>query len=375
MILRVQAIVVSAMLSPWNLAGQHVVEIDLDAGREVFGGPEVGITDHRRVFAIDHIRGRLFFKDAEFPDGIVVLSISTGERVALHTVPRGEGPGELPSGVDGLALAPDGGLYVASVGGRVVEIDSIGEFARSWQTIAGSPAGVVCGFGGRPAVPSLGGLVRRPPRQGQDEEIIGERLAYLLDRAARGDPDPSIRNNREVRDRFLSAKLTCTSDVAYVVRPYGEIDSVAVYRLSGQESRLPVPAEIGEAAVEWEIQGDFSFDFSARINGLSQDGRGNVVMLAIRSYVATVIMDPGSECYALVRYSEDYSGVGLGLRGIHADSALVLHSSTGPGGTDDAGRPVTVVYPTVDRITLNPLRHMEGPPCPGMLPSVESSGG
>lgn len=150
-------------------SAQQVLEIDFAGGRDVIND------DMRAVFlwpvAIDHIRGALYVQDLEEPDGVMVFSLATGDRLRTHLIRKGDGPGELRQ-LGGFAVASGQGLYVLG-NTRVLHLDSLGEVDGHWQ-FTGPRARSICEFGGQPTMGIQGGLKRRSP--GGADESIGSRV-------------------------------------------------------------------------------------------------------------------------------------------------------------------------------------------------------
>ena len=87
------------------------------------------------------------------------FSLLTGERLNVVRYSKGGGPNELPQNKAGFALAPGGHLFVADPS-KVLELDPLGEVVSYWLPRAPMRLGI-CSFGGEPAVPTVGGVVRR----------------------------------------------------------------------------------------------------------------------------------------------------------------------------------------------------------------------
>lgn len=153
-------------------SAQQVLEIDFANGRDVIND------DMRAVIpwqvAIDHLWGALYVRDLEEPDGVMVLSLASGERLRTYRIPKGDGPAELRQ-LNGFAPASDRGLYV--LGDRkVLRLDSLGAVAGYWQ-VTGPRARSICEFGGQPTLGIQGGLKKRGP-DGVDENI-GSRVVEV----------------------------------------------------------------------------------------------------------------------------------------------------------------------------------------------------
>lgn len=232
-------------------SAQQVLEIDFANGRDVIND------DMRAVVlwpvAIDHVRGAIYVRDLEEPDGVMAFALATGERLRTYRIPKGDGPGELRQ-LEGFALAPGQGLYV--LGNRkVLHLDSIGKVDSYWRFAAARARSTICDFGNQPTIGIQGGLKRRNP-DGVDENI-GSRVVdggeSWLGVTGEGWSDVL---------KWRRAQLACTPSVAYLVFPNEEIrespnsglrrysntgpDSILVFFRNGQEGRLKVPTEFAD---------------------------------------------------------------------------------------------------------------------------------
>ncbi len=103
----------------------------------------------------------------------------------------------------------------------------------------------------------------------------------------------------------------------------------------------------------------------------STDEHGNLVLTTgMEWFVAAAVIDPGTGCYALVRKDPEFSHRDQVAVRVRADSALVLQldSEVRAGG-------VRHINAYGNKASMYPLRHVSGPPCPGMLgvPSAPGS--
>ena len=114
------------------VGAQEIVEIDLEAGRTIIDDEYRSLYGGR--VAVDWTRGLLYGDDRQEPDGFMVFSLVTGEWIRTVFAPRGDGPGELTDGKTGLALAPNGGLYISGYV-RVLEFDSLGTRINTWTQV------------------------------------------------------------------------------------------------------------------------------------------------------------------------------------------------------------------------------------------------
>ena len=343
-------------------SAQQVLEIDFANGRDVIND------DMRAVIpwqvAIDHLWGALYVRDLEEPDGVMVFSLASGERLRTYRIPKGDGPAELRQ-LNGFAPASDRGLYV--LGDRkVLRLDSLGAVAGYWQ-VTGPRARSICEFGGQPTLGIQGGLKRRGP-DGVDESI-GSRVVEV-------EGESWVRVVGEDWSDVLKwrgAKLACTPDVAYLVFPNEEVvespgsgirrysntgpDSVLVFFGNGREGRLEVPAEFADERA-------WNRDLKPSI-----DTNGDLVLASSNGGVPGAIVDLSTGCYGVLR-NREYQ-LHREFAGIYRDSALVFHRDREEVTVE--GQRVVTLYTEARQISLNPLRRVSGQPCPGMLPSVEDA--
>lgn len=324
---------------------QQVIEIDLSAGRDVINDDERSISIPHRWIAIDHERSVLFVMDREEPEGVMAFALNSGEWLRTYRAPRGGGPSELPGPIQGLASDHRGGLYLVGAS-KVLHLDSIGRYVGSWMPRVPA-ATTVCDLGGRPAVPAQGGVIR----QGDDgiDEVIGGAL------------EGANVTGRNLEDAIAAARwlagsqLWCTADAAYLVAAFEDgADSLHVYDRDGGARKLDVPMDLAVGLNRaWN-------------RGLSPegDGRGNLVLIGSGADIVGTVTTPETGCYAVLRYSE--TSIYKEFGGIYADSALVLHRDR--EATTQDGRRAVTLYSDARRISLHPLRRIEGEACPGMPP-------
>ena len=338
---------------------QQVLEIDYAAGRTV-------IDDEWRAIlwqsAIDHGRGILYVRDSEEPEGVMAFSLETGEWLRTIRASTGGGPQELPQGITGLSVALDGRLYVAGMV-RVIEFGLGGEHLSSWTPNAPPRTGPVCDLAGQPAVPTVHGVVRRG-EDGADRRIGSNAAAFGHD-PEEWEVDESLRD--EILRLLLSAKMGCTEDAAFVATEYDDkTDSIAIYYAnSNREGRLPIPADL--AREQRHTVGPL----------VATDGRGNVVLMAAATVrilneeggfrTMGVVVNPWTGCHATIRNPEP-NMFAQSFRGIYRDSAVVALRYHEEGREN--GRKVFTYHQYANKVTLYPLRRVDGDPCPGMLPSV-----
>ena len=183
---------------------QQVLEVDYDTERVVIDDPfyrSLALD----MLAIDHARGILYVEDREELEGVMSFSLLTGERLNVVRYAKGGGPDELPQNKAGFALAPGGNLFVADPS-KVLELDPLGEVVGYWLPRAPMRLGI-CSFGGEPAVPTVGGVVRRNP----DGPDLGIGSNALVGETVRAD---NLEEGRAIADRAWSARVACNEEAA-----------------------------------------------------------------------------------------------------------------------------------------------------------------
>ena len=354
------------LVGPPRASAQQVLEVDYETERVVIDDPY-----HRSLafdmLAIDHANGILYVEDREELEGVMSFSLITGERLNVVRYGKGGGPNELPQNKAGFALAPGGNLFVADPS-KVLELDPRGEVVSNWLPRAPTRLGI-CNLGGEPAVPTVGGVVRRNPGSSDlgvgSKALVGESVIAA-----------SFEEGQAIADRTWRARVACNEEAAFVVESFEEkADSVYVYYLDGREDgRLAIPAE---STRRWWRR------CTVTLGGVrmrrpcpewnesmqpSLDENGNLVLVSTIGFglpLTGVIIDPESGCHALLRHR---SQPGSRVVTVYADSAVVFHRETVP--TERGVR----IGANAGRVTLNPLRRVSGEPCAGMMPSVTGRG-
>ena len=347
-------IVLFSTLQMGRLDAQHVVKIDFERVRDVINDDERAISIiHDRVI-IDHDRALLFVTDREEPEGVMAFSFATGARVGTYMVPTGDGPGELPGGIGSIALAPDGGLYVAGES-SVLRLDSQGNVAGDWRFRVPYPGGV-CSLGDRPAIPIQGGILMQG-YSGAPDEPLGRNA--VVAEAVIG---VGIDNALAAARRLFDTSIWCSGDTVFEATPRDDsADRVRVLRTDGTEGSLSVPTEFAEG---------FNVGWNRGLT-LFGDGRGNLVLTGNGTTTAGAIVDPSTGCYAVMQYGEP--SLHREFMGVFADSALVFHSERHE--TTEDGRRIIRLYADARQASLHPFRHVSGERCPGILPSLDDGQG
>ena len=295
---RVALLLLSLVLvgAPQALA-QQVLEVDYETERVVIDDP------YNRslafdMLAIDHVRGILYVEDLEELEGVMSFSLLTGERLNVARYSKGGGPNELPQNKAGFALAPGGNLFVADPS-KVLELDPRGEVVSYWLPSGPMRLGI-CSFAGEPAVPTVGGVVRRNP--GGPDLVIGSNA--VVDETVSAD---SFEEGRAIADRMWRARVACNEEAAFVVKSFEDAaDSVYVYYLDGREDgRLEIPPESTRrwwsrcsVTIRGVRMGRPCPEWNERLRP-SMDDNGNLVLVTTIGFelpLTGVIIDPESGC-------------------------------------------------------------------------------
>ena len=357
------SLLLTALAVPVSGAAQQVVEVDYSAGRTIIDDEWRSM--HSRPVTVDWDAGRLYVKDGEEPDGIMIFSLETGEHIHTISIRRGHGPAELPDGWFSLALAGDGGLHVSGMK-RVITFDAAYQPVDTWTPRA--PASqAVCTLGGRPAVPLRNGVLRYEGgaigSEAVDDSLIGV-----------------VRSEEEVFDigmQVTTARMVCTDDMAIVVPSYRRFienqlavttgqDSLLVYRLDGTAGHIPLPTEYvdDDCVQRIRIGPDRSErpcpPWTANLQP-SFDGRGNLVLTSYDRRIAGAVIDIATGCHTIVRKDEERDKH-LRMVAVRGDSVLIFHNDQGTHN----GQP-TVFANSAVKASVHPVRRISGEACPGML--------
>ncbi len=340
------------------LPGQERLEIVPDEGRTVLGGIEWGFSEE--VMAVDHLQRLIYVSDLSDPFAVLALSIEDGSPRGTYGAGEGDGPGELRRPLAAVAVGPSG--VMASDGGRVNHWDTSGELVSTWWPYeAEMPGGAathfaICSFRGQPAMPTVTGVLLRSPEGGGN--LFGERS-----------PAPAAGDRDFMRD-LMSADIACTENVAYVWMG----NRLTAYSADGTTTDIQIPAPF-EEEVERRSQGARS-----REQGVSPPGSGLMIMFGSSPRLSTdarnrlvlsqkprygrelvgAVIDPHSGCSSLILDRNDRVLERV-FMGVHADSAIVYHRHT--RSREVGGRTVEAVDDVAYRITLAPLRRIDGEPC------------
>lgn len=361
-------VVGSLVLAGGMATAQEIVEIDMESGRAIIDSEYRSLYSGRAV--VDWDRGLLYGDDNEEPEGIMVFSLKTGEWVRTIRTPRGDGPGEFSNGRTGMALAPDGGLYVSGYV-RVIEFDSLGARIRTWSPTR-PPTRWVCNFGNEPAVPTQGGVVRRGPNY--EDQKIGPVRTTQGGIAINAPREDALGIGFALLD---DTRIACSEDAAFVFTAQdNEPGTLLVYRMDGTVDEITVPPEEareGGCAIREIRNGQRVIRRGGRCQHWSRraqltlDEHGNLVLLGAGGLTHGAIINPETGCYALIRARTRYLRAPVAIRG---DSALVFHHDYTETVQPDGGIARTVRQNSSVKVTMNPIRRHGGEPCEGILPGV-----
>ena len=376
----------ATLLTPALGTAQQILEIDYSVGRTIIHDEWRAMRYHD--LAVDWERNLLYVHDSEEPDGIMVFSLETGEWVRTISTPRGGGPLELPQGKGLMALADDGGLYVAGYQ-RVLMFDPSHEQVNSWTPLAPVTRPAVCDMDGRPAIPVPNGVLRHETEAIGPDAVVGRSMDDVLSGSlgeVSSEEEALARAQAAMARAVMSgqARIVCTEDQAFVVRSYNDIgsllgglqlpgdgtvvtreitgdgpDSVFVYHRSGEVERVAVPTEFTE---EWgcRIGGRQCPPWSHDLHP-SLDDRGNLVLFSDDIRIGGAIIDPDTGCYAIVQKDMQTDRARIPVR-VRGDSVLVFQQDQ---GEREDGTPVFFMGSS-NKVSMHPLRRVSGEPCPGM---------
>lgn len=342
---------------------QQVVEIDHSSGRTIIDDQWRSMNS--KLVIADWDNGRLYVKDREEPDGIMIFSLETGEH--LHTVQtfRGNGPFELSDGWFSMALTGDGGLYVSGMS-RILTYDSAYQPTDTWTPRA-PPSHAVCDLGGKPAVPLRGGVLRHE-REAIGPNAVNDSILGMVRSEEEAFP---------LAVQVMTARMICTDDMAIVVPSYRRLpeselstnesrDSVFVYHLDGTANRIAIPSDYtGDRCVQKVRIGTQETErpcppWTANLQP-SFDDLGNLVLSSSDKRIAGAIIDMDTGCYTIVRKDEERD-LHIRMVAVRGDSVLVFHNDRGVHN----GEP-TVYANNAIKASVHPVRRVSGNPCPGML--------
>lgn len=333
-------VVCSACVSA--VSAQQVLAVDMDAGRELAGGPEY-------VFAnlsasMDYGRRLVLVPEIVDPMVVRAYSLEDGSVEGVFGNPRrGDGPGELTqlyrtvTGSDGVFMSGPG---------RVLYWSWSGALLYHWTPTA-PLTHRLCALDGRPAVALEEGVVFR----GDDGESIalgGEARTWLK--------TTPVSHEASV-DAYMSVQLACAGSSAYVLA--GVDHALTEYRLGAEPRRIPMPAELVEAASkmreltsrEWGYGNMFPAD----------DGRLVITRVTDVDELVGAVVDPETGCYALLK--QQPPGGFPTYVGMFADSVVMLEASRDPTVRMIDGRRISVYSSDKSYMFVRPVRAVAGEPC------------
>ena len=340
------------------------MELDLEAGRDIVGGPE---HQFRLFGAVDYDRRLVYAVEALDPLAVTAFSLDDGAIVRRYGGREGEGPGELLM-ISGVALSERG---VFAAGGAVVNYWTLsGELLYQWRPVAPG-VGTICSLAGRPAVAGQEGVVVRADdgrsiARGADTPSAGVR-------ASSGLP-------REAIMRYFDFRMSCNDSVAYVLAD----DKITAYSPGGGVHQIPVPPEVEEVLRNRQREATDSpgnrTSIRARDTRMVTTADGRLFVGVRHPEMAGAIVDPATGCYELVKAASSPGGRraprGRRVLGLMADSLIFVDIVSEPMTElvdgkrqavtrDVGGRTLPVVLMEPRSIAMRPLRLVSGQPCGG----------
>ncbi len=335
-------------------ATQQILEVEMDAGREIAGGLEYSFDNA----VVDYGRRLVLVSEAADPLAVTAYSLDDGSVQGVFGGGRaGNGPGELMH-LSATAVGPDG--VFMSGRGRVLYWSWSGALLYQWTPTAPG-ARVLCALNGRPAVALQKGVVFRGD-DGESVALGGEAQTWL--RMA----TPTRAAMSDAAHAYAAIKMACADSSAYVLTDTDHV--LTEYKMGAELRSVAMPAELVEAARKrMESSGDVFLPngeparnfrkFGYRDLFMAADGR-----LVIRTYgvAAGAVVDPATGCYALLR--DRYRWGGRSYAGMFGDSIVTLESSREPMTRRIVnGKRVPVHTSDDSYIFVRPVRPASGEPC------------
>ncbi len=337
---------VLGLLSPSGaVVGQAVMELELEAGRDIVGGPE---HQFRAFGAVDYDRRLVYAVEALEPLAVAAYSLDDGAIVATYGGKKGEGPGQL-SLIQGVALSPEG-IFVAGRG--VVNHWALsGELLYQWRPVVPSVR-AICSLTGQPAVVGPEGVVVRAEDGGSVER----------------DGTAALETAWEI---LSGIRMACADAVAYVLANH----AISAYSPNG-ERQIPVPPEVEEIARKREATRvpEYPVGRLAPYSRMLAAADGRLLVTIRHDEIAGAIVDPATGCYELLK--TDPAPGGRHVLGLMADSLIFVDIVSEPqtelvDGKRQAvtrnvgGRTFPVFSMNPRAIAVRPLRLVSGQPCGG----------
>ena len=327
---------------------QQILEVDMDAGRELVGGIEY-LFDSRTA-VVDYGRRLVMVSEAADPLAVTAYSLDDGSVQGIFGGGQlGDGPGELTH-LEAVAVGSDG-VFVAGRG-RVLHWSWSGVLLHRWRpTAPGTNA--LCALNGRPAVPLQDkGVVFR----GDDGESVA------LGGEARSELDWSAASRRDdLLDIFTAygqAKVACADSAAYVLAGMNHV--LTEYKTGAEPRLVAMPAELVEAARKrMEESSGNAFYPGYETLFLADDGR--LVITTLAYGLTGAVVDRKTGCYALLKNKPNppaWSYVGM-----FADSLVTLEGSRQSTTMVLDGKERRVFVSDETHIFVRPVRPASGQPC------------
>ena len=334
------------LLSPSGaVVGQAVMELDLEAGRDIVGGSE---HQFRAFGAVEYDRRLVYAVEALDPLAAAAYSLDDGAIVATYGGKKGEGPGELVL-VQGVAMSPEG-VFVAGRG--VVNHWALsGELLYQWRPVAPSVR-ALCSLAGQPAVIGPEGVVVRA-----DDGASVERRGAALGTAW---------------ETLSGIRMACADAVAYVLANH----AISAYSPEGGVRQIPVPPEVEDIARKREATRlpEYPTGRFAPYGRMVTTADGRLFVASTHPEIAGAIVDPATGCYELLK-TDPVPG-GRHVLGLMADSLIFVDIVSEPATElvdgkwqtvtrNVGGRTLPVHSRSPRSIAMRPLRLVSGQRCGG----------
>lgn len=337
-------VVIALAAGASDVVSQQVLEVDIDAGRELAGGVEYLFSNG----VMDYDRRLVLVVEGADPLAVTAYSLDDGSVQGVFGGGQpGDGPGELTQ-LYATAVGPEG-IFVSGPR-RVLYWSWSGTLLHQWAPTSPS-TNQLCAFNGRPAVRLPKGLVYR----GDD----GESVAVGGDASAGLDFSAGL----DVLHAETLALMACVDSAAYVLDGYRHV--LTEYKTGAEPRLVAMPAEFVEVArkrMEISPSGGNSFRLTRGYDALFSADDGRLVITTSAEEMAGAVVDPSADCYALLKQKR-VPGV-QSYVGVFGDSIVTLESSREPARTRMVdGREVRVFYGDKTHVFVRPLRRAEGEPC------------
>ena len=327
-------------------ATQQVLMVDMNAGRRLAGGAEYSFG---LAVAVDYGRRLVLVNEASDPLAVIAYSLDDGSVQDVFGGGRaGDGPGELKQ-VYATAAGPHGVLV--SGPGRVIHWSWSDTLLHQW-TPAAPRTEALCVWNGRATVAAQQGVVYRGDG--------GESVAVGGEASRRLQSEENWTSFMAALNAYSATLLACDGKSAYVLDGYRHV--LTAYGMDATSRAVALPAaavDLARKIMAREIGPD---TFTPGYNNLFLSDDGQIVIQTAGLFeTAGVVIDPETECYALLQHEPHPPG--WDYVGMFSDSVVTLEGSRRPMRRTVNGRPVPVFDPTRTHIFVRPVRAVSGEPC------------